>query len=151
MKKLFSMFFIATLLGLVFTACGDDKDEPEVPQVQNLVSVHENDETDKYFVFDIDMSKDKSTIYMYHIQFAPGAPTMTLRVNVPATLKNGTYTLSGTDLVADMNMPSAGWVTMDDERYQLKNLMCTVSPKAKQYSISFDAHGGHFEESGKLK
>ena len=35
--------------------------------------------------------------------------------------------------------------------YQLKNLMCTVSPKAKQYSISFDAHGGHFEESGKLK
>ena len=145
------MFFIATLFGLVFTACGDDKDEPEVPQVQNLVSVHENDETDKYFVFDIDMSKDKSTIYMYHIQFAPGAPTMTLRVNGPATLKNGTYTLSGTDLVADMNMPSAGWVTMDDERYQLKNLMCTVSPKAKEYSISFDAHGGHFEESGKLK
>ena len=151
MKKIFSMFFIATLLGLVFTACGDDKDEPEVPQVQNLVSVHENDETDKYFVFDIDMNKDKSTIYMYNIQFG-GAPfAMTLRVNVPATLKNGTYTLSGTDLVADMNMPSAGWVTMDDERYQLKNLMCTVSPKAKQYSISFDAHGGHFEESGKLK
>ncbi len=145
------MLFIATLLGLVFTACGDDKDEPEVPQAQNLVSVHENDETDQYFVFDIDMSKDKSTIYMYHIQFAPGAPTMTLRVNVPATLKNGTYTLSGTDLVADMNMPSAGWVTMDDERYQLKNLTSTVNPKAKQYSISFDAHGGHFEESGKLK
>lgn len=151
MKKLFSMLFIATLLGLVFTACGDDKDEPEVPQAQNLVSVHENDETDQYFVFDIDMNKDKSTIYMYNIQFG-GAPfAMTLRVNVPATLKNGTYTLSGTDLVADMEMQSSGWVTMDDERYKLKNLMCTVNPKAKEYSISFDAHGGHFEESGKLK
>ena len=150
MKKLFSMFFIATLLGLVFTACGND-DEPDVPEAQNLESVHENDQIDQYFVFDIDMNKDKSTIYMYNIQFG-GAPfAMTLRVNVPATLKNGTYTLSGTDLVADMDMPSSGWVTMDDERYQLKNLMCTVSPKAKQYSISFDAHGGHFEESGKLK
>ena len=144
------MFFIATLLGLVFTACGND-DEPDVPEAQNLESVHENDQIDQYFVFDIDMNKDKSTIYMYNIQFG-GAPfAMTLRVNVPATLKNGTYTLSGTDLVADMDMPSSGWVTMDDERYQLKNLMCTVSPKAKQYSISFDAHGGHFEESGKLK
>ena len=144
------MFFIATLLGLVFTACGND-DEPDVPEAQNLESVHENDQIDQYFVFDIDMNKDKSTIYMYNIQFG-GAPfAMTLRVNVPATLKNGTYTLSGTDLVADMDMPSSGWVTMDDERYQLKNLMCTVSPKAKQYSISFDAHGGHFEDSGKLK
>ena len=144
------MLFIATLLGLVFTACGDDKDEPDVP-AQNLESVHENDETDQYFVFDIDMNKDKSTIYMYNIQFAPGAPTMTLRVNVPTSLKNGVYTMSGTDLVADMNMPSAGWVTMSDERYQLKNLMCTVNPSAKQYSISFDAHGGTFADTGKLK
>lgn len=150
MKKLFSMFFIATLFGFVFTACGND-DEPNVPEAQNLESVHENDQIDQYFVFDIDMNKDKSTIYMYNIQFG-GAPfAMTLRVNVPATLKNGVYTLSGTDLVADMEMQSSGWVTMDDERYKLKNLMCTVNPKAKEYSISFDAHGGHFEESGKLK
>ena len=150
MKKLFSMLFIATMLGMVFTACGDEKDEPDV-QVQNLESVHENDETDMYFVFDIDMNKDMGTIIMYNIQFAPNAPTMTLRVNVPASLKDGVYTLSGTDLVADMHMPSAGWVTMSDERYQLKNLMCTVNPKAKQYSIAFDAHSGHFEDSGKLK
>ena len=144
------MLFIATLLGFVFTACGDGKDEPDVP-TQNLESVHENDETDMYFVFDIDMNKDESTIYMYHIQFA-GAPfAMTLRVNVPVSLKNGVYTMSGTDLVADMDMGSAGWVTMSDERYQLKNLTCTVSPSAKQYSISFEAHGGTFADSGKLK
>lgn len=152
MKKLFSMLFIATLLGLVFTACGEDKDEPEMPETQNLVSVHVN-ETDTYFVFDIDMTKDKGTIYMNNIMFA-GAPfAMTLRVDVPVSVdKSGkTYTMSGTNLVAEMNTPSAGWVPMSDERYQLKNLMCTVNPSAKQYSISFDAHGGHFEESGKLE
>ena len=55
------MLFIATLLGMVFTACGDDKDEPEVPKTQNLTSVHAN-ENDAYFVFDIDMNKDKRTI-----------------------------------------------------------------------------------------
>ena len=150
MKKFFSMLFIAALLGMVFTACGDGKDEPDAP-VQNLVSVHENDETDMYFVFDIDMNTEKSTIYMYNIQFAPGAPTMTLRVNVPVSLKSGVYTMSGTDLVADMYMGVAGWIPMQDERYQLKNLMCTVNSKAKEYSISFGAHGGTFEDSGKLK
>lgn len=150
MKKFLSMLFIVTMLGMVFTACGDDKDEPDAPKTQNLESVHENDQTDMYYVFDIDLNKDKSTIYMYNIQF-PGAPfAMTLRVNVPATLSQGVYTLSGTDLVADM-FQAAGWIPMADERYQLKNLMCTVNPKAKQYSISFDAHGGHFEDSGKLE
>lgn len=145
------MLFIVTMLGMVFTACGDDKDEPDAPKTQNLESVHENDQTDMYYVFDIDLNKDKSTIYMYNMRFG-GAPfAMTLRVNVPASLKNGVYTLSGTDLVADMYNESAGWIPMADERYQLKNLMCTVNPKAKEYSISFDAHGGHFEDSGKLK
>lgn len=151
MKKLFSMLFIATLLGLVFTACGDDKDEPEMPETQNLVSVHVN-ETDTYFVFDIDMTKDKGTIYMNNILFAPGAPKMVLRVDVPVSVdKSGkTYIMSGTDLVAEIQRGGT-WTPMSDERYQLKNLMCTVNPSAKQYSISFDAHGGHFEESGKLE
>ncbi len=152
MKKLFSMLFIATLLGMVFTACGDDKDEPEVPKTQNLTSVHAN-ENDAYFVFDIDMNKDKSTIYMYNIQFAPGAPKMLLRVNVPVSLNHdgNAYVMTGTALVAEMNRGSAGWVPMTDVQYLLNNLACTVNPSAKQYSISFDAHGGHFEESGKLE
>ena len=151
MKKLFSMLFIATLLGLMFTACGDDKDEPEVPKTQNLTTVHES-ETDSYFVFDIDMNKDKSTIYMYNIQFAPGAPKMVLRVDVPVSLnKSGnTYIMSGTDLIAEMQRGSS-WVPMPEEQYQLKNLTCTVNPKGKLYAISFDAHGGHFEDSGKLQ
>lgn len=151
MKKIFTMLFMATALSVMLTACGDD-DEPVVPKTQNLVTAHESD-IDQYFVFDIDMNKDKSTIYMYNIQFAPKAPKMTLRVNVPVTLnKSGSaYIMTGTNLVCDMNMPSAGWVPMTDEQYQLQNLTCTVNPNAKLYAISFDAHGGHFEESGKLQ
>ena len=151
MKKLFSMLFIATMLGMVFTACGSDKDEPELPKTQNLESVHES-ENDTYFAFDIDMNKDESTIYMYNIQFAPGAPSMTLRVNAPVSLdKSGkSYIMSGSGLVAEMQR-GGSWVPMPGEQYQLNNLMCTVNPSAKQYSISFDAHSGHFENSGKLK
>ena len=151
MKKLFSMLFIVTLLGMVFTACGDDKDEPVVPKTQKLESVHA-DATEAYYVFDIDMSKDNSTIYMYNIQFAPRAPKMNLRVNVPVSLNSSkdTYVLTGTGLVAEMEMPSIGWVPMNDEQYQLNNLTCTVNPGAKQYSISFDSHGGHFADQGEL-
>ena len=151
MKKIFSILFIATMFGMVLASCGDDKDEPEIPKTQNLVSVHV-DETDAYFVFDIDMNKDKSTIYMYNIQFAPGAPKMVLRVDVPVSLnKSGnTYIMSGTDLIAEMQRGSS-WVPMPEEQYQLKNLTCTVNPKGKLYAISFDAHGGHFEDSGKLQ
>jgi len=152
MKKFFSIFCLAALLGLLCSACGDN-DEPDTPVTQNLVSVHV-DESDLYFVFDIDKTNDKATIYMYNIQFAPRAPKMNLRVNVPASLDSDgkTYTMSGTNLVAEMDMPSAGgWIPMEDEQYQLKNLVCTVNPAAKSYSISFDAHGGHFEDSGKLQ
>ena len=147
MKKLFSMFLIATLLGMVFTACGNDKNEPEDPKTKNLTTVHES-ATDQYFVFDIDMNNDKGTIYMYNIQFAPRAPKMNLRVNVPVSLNQSgsAYIMMGTNLICEMDMPSAGgWVPMPDEQYQLKNLTCTVNPKAKKYAISFDAHGGSGE------
>ena len=152
MKKLFLTLLVATLT-LGFVSCGDDKDEPKVPETQKLTSVHEG-ESDKYFVFDIDMKQDKSTIYMYNIQFAPRAPKMNLRVKVPVSLNSGgdSYVMSGTSLVAEMNMPSAGgWIPMEDDQYRLNNLKCTVNPKAKEYSLSFDAHGGHFEENGKLQ
>jgi len=152
MKKLFLTLLVATLT-LGFVSCGDDKDEPKVPETQNLTSVHEG-ESDKYFVFDIDMKKDKSTIYMYNIQFAPRAPQLTLRVNVPVSLNAGgdTYTMSGTNLIAEWDNPSAGgWIPMGEDQYRLNNLKCTVNPKAKEYTLSFDAHGGHFEENGKLQ
>ena len=151
MKKLFSMLFIATMLSMVLMSCGDDKDEPEMPKTQNLESVHES-ENETYFVFDIDMNKDKSTIYMYNIKFAPAAPAMTLRVDVPVKLNDSgkAYILTGTDLVADMQR-GGSWVPMEAEQYHLNNLTCTVNPGSKLYYISFDAHGGHFEQNGELK
>lgn len=150
MKKLFSMLLIATL-SLGFVSCGDNKDEPEVPDNKILTSVHEN-ESDGFFVFDIITHKDKGIIYMYNMQFAPRAPKMDLRAVVPMTKDNKTYIMTATDLVIDMDMPSAGgWTPMTDEIYRLNNLQCTVNPSDKTYSISFDAHGGHFEESGKLE
>ena len=151
MKKFFTMLFMATVLSVMFTACGDDKDEPVVPETQNLESVYEN-EGDTYFVFDIDATKNKSTIYMYNIQFDPKAPKMTLRVDVPVSYNsiNNAYILSGTGLVAEMQR-GGSWTPMPNEEYQLNNLLCMVKPSAKLFSISFDAHGGHFEQSGKLK
>lgn len=151
MKKLFSMLFITAMLGLVFTACGDDKDEPEVPKSANLESVHV-DENDTYYEFDIDMTENKGTIYMHNMLFAPGAPVMTLRVNVPVSLSSDrkAYIMTGNALVAEL-FRGGTWTPMPGENYQLNNLMCTVNPKAKTYDISFDSHGGHFEESGKLQ
>lgn len=154
MKKLFSMLFIATMLGLVFTACGDDKDEPEVPKTQNLESVYQ-EPTDTHFLFDINLDKDSSSIYMYNIVFRIGeatSPAMTLRVEAPVTVdKSGkVYTYSGTGIVAYM-MRGSTWTPMPGEAYLVHNLTCTVNPEAKSYYITFDCHGGHFEENGKLK
>ena len=148
------MLFIATMLGLVFTACGDDKDEPEVPKTQNLESVYQ-EPTDTHFLFDINLDKDSSSIYMYNIVFRIGeatSPAMTLRVDAPVTVdKSGkVYTYSGTGIVAYM-MRGTTWTLMPGEAYLVHNLTCTVKPEAKSYYITFDCHGGHFEQNGSLK
>ena len=153
MKKLFSMLFVATMLGMVFTACGDEKDEPVI-KTQNLESVYTN-ETDTHFLFDINLDKDSNSIFMYNIVFRIGeatSPAMTLRVDAPVTVdKSGKiYTYSGTGIVAYM-MRGTTWVPMPGESYMVHNLLCTVDTKQKTYYLTFDCHGGHFEENGKLK
>ncbi len=145
---------MATMLGMVFTACGDEKDAPVVPVTQNLESEYEN-ETDTHFRFDIDMDKDSSSIYMYNIVFHIGeatSPAMTLRVDAPVTVDKAkkVYTYSGTGIVAYM-MRGSTWVPMPGEAYLVHNLLCTIDTNVKSYYIKFDCHGGHFEESGKLK
>lgn len=229
MKKFFSMLFIANMLGIMFTACGDDEPAqtaaPEIsfeiqenqavvtakgqgevllyldgastsnptilqrsyqdyeavftataqeakqrisevttlkltiPKSEKLVrftasTEHESD-TDTHFQFDIDLDKDSSTIYMYNIVFRIGeatSPAMTLRVDAPVTVdKSGkVYTFSGTGIVAYM-LRGTSWVPMPGDTYLVHNLTCSINPEAKTYSIKFDCHGGHFEESGKLK
>ena len=151
MKKFLSMLFIATMLGMIFTACGDEKDEPAI-KTQNLESVYES-ETETHFLFDINLDKDSSTIYIYNIVFRIGeatSPAMTLRFNAPVTVKGNEYTYAGTGIVADM-LRGSTWMPMPGDSYLVNNLICKVDPKAKTYYITFDCHGGHFEESGKLR
>ena len=57
MKKIFSMLLIAAALCMVVAACGDNKDEPVVPEAQKLESEH-SAANDTYLVYDIDLSKD---------------------------------------------------------------------------------------------
>lgn len=229
MKKFFSILFVVTMLGMVFTSCGDD--EPgqtaapeiiyEIQEDQAIVTakgqgevllyldgvsttnptilkrsyqdyvavftatakeanqqisetttleltIPKNDklvhfsveseyesETDTHFLFDIDMDKDSSSIYMYNIVFRIGeatSPAMTLRVDAPVTVdKDGkVYTYAGTGIVAYM-MRGTTWMPMPGESYLVNNLTCTVDTKNSTYSIAFDCHGGHFDETGQLK
>lgn len=153
MKKLFSILFMATMFGLVFTACGDDDDDPPIP-TQKLESVY-LEPTDTHFMFDIDLNKDSSSIYLYNIVFHIGeavSPAMNIRIDAPVTVdKSGkVYTYSGTNIMPYLlrgNTP----VPMPGETYLVTDLNCKVDTKDKKYSITFDCHGGHYDDRGKLK
>ena len=152
MKKFFVMMFALAALGLVCIACGDDKkDEPVVP-TQNLESVKESG-ADTYYVFDIDMDKDSSSIYMYSIKFSDQMPVaIDVRIDAPVTVdKTGkVYTYAGTGIMPYM-MRNGKLIPMPGEAYQVTDLLCNVNTEAKTYDIKFDCYGGHFEQSGKLK
>lgn len=131
----------------------------EIPKIEktgpmSFVSEYES-ETETHFMFDIDMAKDSSSIYMYNVVFHIGeatSPAMTLRVDAPVTVdqSNKVYTYAGTGIVAYMQRGGT-WLPMPGEAYLVNNLKCTVNTSAKTYDIAFDCHGGHFAESGKLK
>lgn len=226
MKKLLAMMFIVTVMGLLFTSCGDDEPgktpspeisfevlenevivtavgqgeiklyQDEIPTTNpvsvlrtystynvtftataqeegktisdiatlvveipacsafNLSSVYES-ETDTHFMFDIDMEKDSSSIYLYNIVFRIGeatSPAMNIRIDAPVTVDNTgkIYTYAGTNIVPYMlrgNTP----VPMAGPNYLVTDLLCNVNTAAKTYDIKFDCHGGHFEDSGRLK
>ena len=153
MKKLLPALLFAALF-LTFTACGDVKDEPEVPKTQKLESEH-GQANDTYLIWDIDMNQDSSSIYLYNAVFTIGeatSPAMTLRIDAPVTVdKSGkVYTLAGTGIMAYM-LRGTTWMPMPGDAYMVNNLISTVNPGAKTYTISFDCHGGHFEKEGKLK
>ena len=60
------------------------------------------------------------------------------------------YTYAGTGIVAYMQRGTT-WTPMPGDAYLVHNLLCTVDTNVKSYFIKFDCHGGHFEESGRLK
>ena len=153
MKKLIPALLFAAMF-LTFIACGDDKDEPVFPTTQQLESVH-GQTNDTYLIWDIDMMQDSSSIYLYNAVFTIGettSPAMTLRIDAPVSVdKSGqVYTFAGTGIVAYM-LRGTTWMPMPSDAYLVHNLISTVNPEAKTYTISFDCHGGHFEKEGNLK
>lgn len=151
MKKLFALFAVV-VLGMAFVSCGDDKDEPVKPEpLGNLESVYEN-ANDKHYLFDIDLNKDSSSIYIYNVQFAPSAPLLTIRIDAPVVVDRSgkIYTFAGTGIAPFMQRQSV-FLPMTDEQYQVTDLLCNVNTEAKTYDIKFNCHGGHFEDAGRLK
>lgn len=154
MKRLAFMLFATILLGMAFVSCGDEKDEPVIPEAQTLESDYQ-DLTETRFMFDIDMEKDSSSIYIYNIVFTIGtasSPAMNIRVDAPVTVdKTGkVFTFAGTGIHPYMQRGSA-LMQLTEDRYLVTNLNCTVNTANKTYDIAFDCHGGHFDQQGKLK
>ncbi len=160
MKKFFSMLFIAAALGMMITACGDEKDEPDLPVTQQLESEH-GEANDTYLIYDIDLNKDSSTIYVYNAVFQMGgvsSPPLNISVNAPCTVdKTGkVFTLVGTDIVPNL---VRGNTPVPFPTLRVNNLRSTVDIEKKTYSISFDCQGtamgkeidGHYDKEGKLK
>lgn len=120
----------------------------------SLSSVYE-DPADTHFVFDIDMEKDSSSIYLYNMVFRIGeavSPAMNIRIDAPVTVDETgkIYTYAGTGIVPYMLRGNA-LLPMTDELYKVNDLLCHVNTEAKTFDIKFDCHGGHFETAGKLK
>ena len=160
MKKIISMFFIAAALCLMVTACGNDKDEPEIPQTQKLESEH-GATNDTYLVYDIDLNKDSSSIYVYNAVFQMGdktSPALNIRVDAPCTVdKTGkVFTYTGTNIPAYLIM---GTTPTPFPTLRVNNLRSVIDTEKRTYSISFDCQGtamgkpidGHYEKEGKLK
>ena len=159
MKKIFSMLLVVAALCMVVTACGDDKDEPVVPQAQKLESEH-SATNDTYLVYDIDLSKDSSTIYVYNAVFSMGSVSsypLNISVNAPCSVdkKGKVFTFAGTGIVPCLMM---GSTAVPFPTLSVNNLRSIVNTENKTYSISFDCQGtangkeidGHYEKEGKL-
>ena len=150
MKKLLPMLALAAMLCAV-ASCGDDKDEPVVPDPQTLESVYQ-DATDTHYTFDIDMDRDSSSIYLYNIVFRIGdavSPAMNIRIDAPCTFDatSQVFTFEGTDITPYMQRGNT-WVPMSS--IPDTDLKSTVNYGSRTYDISFYCHGGYFESEGGL-
>ncbi len=161
MKKLVSMLFIAAMLSMGIVSCDDDKkDEPVEPISERVESEH-GVANDTYLIYDIDLSKDSSTIYVFNAVFQMGevsSPPLNISVNSPCTVdKTGkVFTFAGTNIVPNL---VRGTTPVPFPTLRVNNLRSTVDVEKKTYSISFDCVGtamgkeinGHYDKEGKLK
>ena len=160
MKKFFSIFLFSALLGTALIACGDEKDEPITPAAQQIESEH-GVANDTYLVWDIDLDKDSSSIYVYNAVFYMGdkpSPALNIRVDSPCMVdKTGkVFTFAGTGIIPHMKMVTT-FTPVNTLR--VNNLKSVVNTDNKTYSISFDCQGtvmgktidGHYDKTGNLK
>lgn len=160
MKKFFAVLFAAAMLSIVITSCGkDDPDEPVVPVTQQLESEH-GEANDTYLIYDIDLNKDSSTIYVHNAVFSMGtitSPPLNISVNAPCTVdKTGkVFTFIGTNITPNL---MRGNTPVPFPTLRVNNLKSVVNVEIKTYSISFDCQGtalgkeinGHYEKEGRL-
>jgi hypothetical protein len=151
MKKFYYILFIATMFGMALVSCGDD-DKPDTPVSQQIESVYAN-ENDTRFVFDINMDKDSSSIYLYNVVFTIGeaqSPAMNIRIDAPVTVdKSGKiYTYAGTNITPFL---LRGNTPVPMSSMPVTNLTCNVDTKNKTFNIFFNCHGGEYSNNGKLK
>ena len=161
MNKSLSLLFIIAMFGMAFTSCGkDDPNEPAFPTTVQLESEH-GATNDTYLIYDIDLSTDSSSIYVYNAVFSMGettSPALTIRVDAPCSVdKTGkVYTFAGNGIVPCL---MRGNTAVPFPTLRVNNLRSVVNVEKKTYSISFDCQGdamgkqidGHYEKEGKLK
>lgn len=124
------------------------------PKAASVFSAHGSD-TETFYHFNIDLNKDKSTINIYNIVFTIGeaqSPAMNIRIDAPASYnkENNTVTFSGSNIMPFM-IRGDSLIPMEGEAYRVNNLTCTVNFKENTFSIAFDCHGGHHDDTGKLQ
>ena len=151
MKKFYYILFIATMLGMALTSCGDDNEKPIKPDDDVTIESLDQNENDAHFKFDINTSKDSSSIYIYNIKFSEQMPvTVNIRIDAPCTAdKTGkVYTFAGTDIIPYMMREGT---PVPAPSFVITNLTSTVDTKNKNFNIFFNCHGGEYSNSGKLK
>lgn len=161
MKFFYSILSVAFVLGMMFTSCGkDDPDEPVLPTTYQLESEH-GVTNDTYLIYDIDLDKDSSSIYVYNAAFNIGSSTplkLNILVNAPCTVdKTGkVFTFTGSNIVPNL---MRGNTPVPFPTLQVNNLISIVNIENKTYSISFDCQGNaigkeinsHYDKEGNLK
>ena len=151
MNKIFSMMFIVTMLSMVFVACGDDDEKPIKPDDDVSIESLDQNEADAHFKFDINTTKDSSSIYIYNVKFSEVMPvTVNIRIDAPciSDKMNEVFTFAGTDIIPYIMREGT---PIPAPSYIITNLTSTVNTKNKVFNIAFDCHGGHYEKSGQLK
>lgn len=151
---------MATLVSLMICSCDDNKDEPVTPVAQQLESEH-GEANDTYLIYDIDMDKDSSTIYVYNVVFTMGdvsSKPLSISINAPCSVdKSGkVFSFAGTDIVPNL---LRGTTPVPITSLRVNNFTSSVNVEKKTYSISFDCQGtvigktidGHYDKQGNLK